>query len=351
MTKIDTGGWKEFHLYDIFDIDAGNKMDRGKMSDGNIAFVGRTANNNGINARVGSVVGHEKYGTVHPYQKGCITLALGGSIGSCFVQEEPFYTSQNVAVLMPKNEQSVYVLRFIASVISHSVLYGKYKAFTEELNKHIKTDFVISLPVTSEGNPDFEFMDMYMQDIMKESETSLENLRRADKSKTVVDTSGWKAFQIGDLFDVVKGTRLTKANMKPGDNRFIGSSAMNNGVTAMISNDDNIHPANTLTVCYNGSVGETFYQDKPFLASDDVNVLYPKFEMNVFIGLFIVPIIKAISTKYTFIDKWKQEVMISDTIKLPATSDGKPDYAYMDQYMCNVLKSSEECLERLKVTH
>ena len=36
---------------------------------------------------------------------------------------------------------------------------------------------------------------------------------------------------------------------------------------------------NKITVCYNGSVGETFYQDQPFLASDDVNVLYPKFDM------------------------------------------------------------------------
>lgn len=45
---------------------------------------------------------------------------------------------------------------------------------------------------------------------------------------------------------------------------------MNNGCTAMVGNTENMHPANTITVCYNGSVGETFYQDRPFLASDDV---------------------------------------------------------------------------------
>ena len=49
-----------------------------------------------------------------------------------------------------------------------------------------------------------------------------------------IDTSGWKKFLVGKLFDVVKGTRLTKANMIPGDIRFIGSSAMNNGCTAMV---------------------------------------------------------------------------------------------------------------------
>lgn len=165
-----------------------------------------------------------------------------------------------------------------------------------------------------------------------------------------IDTSGWKSFQIGDLFDVRKGTRLTKANMKPGEIRFIGSSAMNNGLTAMISNSENVHPANTLTVCYNGSVGETFYQDKPFWASDDVNVLYPKFEMNMYIGMFIVPIIKAVSIRYNFVDKWKQEVMTVSEIKLPATSDGQPDYAYMDQYMRDVMKESEASLENLRRT-
>ena len=44
-----------------------------------------------------------------------------------------------------------------------------------------------------------------------------------------VDTSGWREFSIGSIFNVVKGKRLTKANMLPGEIRFIGSSAMNNG--------------------------------------------------------------------------------------------------------------------------
>lgn len=165
---------------------------------------------------------------------------------------------------------------------------------------------------------------------------------------TKIDTSGWKPFAIGSIFDVVKGTRLTKANMTPGNIRFIGSSAMNNGCTAMIGNTDNMHPANTITVCYNGSVGETFYQDEPFLASDDVNVLYPKFDMNREIALFIIPLIKAISEKYNYIDKWKQEVMASDEISLPVDADGKPDWAYMNGYMSKIIGDAENNLDILR---
>ena len=163
-----------------------------------------------------------------------------------------------------------------------------------------------------------------------------------------IDTSGWKEFLVGKLFDVVKGTRLTKANMIPGDIRFIGSSAMNNGCTAMVGNTENMHPANTITVCYNGSVGETFYQDRPFLASDDVNVLYPKFDMTKEIALFIAPLIKSVSARYNYVDKWKQEEMIAGAIKLPVDLSGEPDWAYMDEYMSAVMRKSEGSLESLR---
>lgn len=156
-----------------------------------------------------------------------------------------------------------------------------------------------------------------------------------------IDTSEWKLFAIGNIFDVVKGTRLTKANMTSGDIRFIGSSAMNNGCTSLVGNIENMHPANIITVCYNGSVGETFYQDEPFLASDDVNVLYPKFKMNRNIGLFVAPLIKSISARYNYVDKWKQEVMISDEIMLPVDANGEPDWTYMDEYMSEVMHEAE----------
>lgn len=199
----------------------------------------------------------------------------------------------------------------------------------------------IKLPVTSSGDPNWAYMDSFMAEVMKESEACLENLRLADEKKTAVDISKWKEFRIGSLFDIVKGTRLTKANMRPGDIRFIGSSAMNNGWTTSIENNEHLHPANTLTVCYNGSVGETFYQDKRFWASDDVNVLYPKFCMSKNIGMFIAPLIRSVGQHYAFVDKWRMEVMKHDEIKLPADDKGEPDWAYMDSYMRDVIQNAE----------
>lgn len=164
-----------------------------------------------------------------------------------------------------------------------------------------------------------------------------------------IDTSSWGEFRIGEIFDVVKGTRLTRADMKDGNIKFVGSSAMNNGETHRIANNEHLHPANTITVCYNGSVGETFYQDEEFWASDDVNVLYPKFCMTKYIALFICPIIKSVGRKYAFIDKWKQEDMRNEIIRLPVSPQGsQPDFQYMERYMKNMIEESAKAISLLQ---
>lgn len=150
-----------------------------------------------------------------------------------------------------------------------------------------------------------------------------------------IDTSKWEFFPISKLFSVIKGTRLTKANMRDGNINFIGASAINNGITAHIANNEHIHPENTITITYNGSVGEAFYQDKPFWASDDVNVLYPKFALNKYIAFFIIPVLKQAGRKYAFINKWKKEDMEKDCILLPADENHQPDFSYMESYMKN----------------
>ena len=195
----------------------------------------------------------------------------------------------------------------------------------------------IKLPVDETGNPDFSYMESYMKNLELAVSTSLTDLQSAKKSDIsgTLDISSWKLFQLSELFNVQKGKRLTKADMKDGKIRFIGASAINNGITAYISNDEHLHPQNTITLSYNGSIGEAFYQDEMFWASDDVNVLYPKFEMNREMAFFIIPLLKTAGKRYAFIDKWKKEDMENSKIPLPVDKDGNPDYEYMENYIVN----------------
>lgn len=174
-----------------------------------------------------------------------------------------------------------------------------------------------------------------------------------------VNTINWYEFLFTDLFDIVKGTRLTKANMINGDINYIGATAFNNGVTAKIGNTEHIHPAGTITVCYNGSIGQTFLQTEPYWATDDVNVLYPKFDMTPNIAKFLCTIIYKLGSNYAYVDKWTAEKMSKTIIKLPATTDHQPDWEYMEHYIQqikdkannNILKINEafEANSQLKI--
>ena len=158
---LDTDKWIEFHLYDIFEIHVGNKFDRSKMSMGapTVNFVGRSSENNGVTAFVDEIEGTE------PYKEGNLTVALGGEyLVSCFIQDYPFYTSQNVNVLIPKEDIDIFTKMFIAHLVRYESA-NNYKAFARELNAHIKTDFVIKLPATVFGKPDYEFMSKYIKSL------------------------------------------------------------------------------------------------------------------------------------------------------------------------------------------
>ena len=49
----------------------------------------------------------------------------------------------------------------------------RYKAFVDELNRHMKTDFNILLPVTSDNKPDWDYMEKYMQMIEQKTKNVL----------------------------------------------------------------------------------------------------------------------------------------------------------------------------------
>ena len=133
--------------------------------------------------------------------------------------------------------------------------------------------------------------------------------------------------------------------MKEGTINFIGATASNNGITAKIGNIGYVHPAGTITVSYNGSVGESFYQTSEFWASDDINVLYPKFKMSESVALYIMCPIRKRGKGYGYAYKWKKETMEKDSITLPVTADGSIDYTFMETYISAVKK---QVISRLK---
>ena len=148
-----------------------------------------------------------------------------------------------------------------------------------------------------------------------------------------METSSWKWFRYDEIFEIRKGKRLTKENMTEGDIRYIGAIDSNNGLSAFIGNDSQLHQGNTISVSYNGSIGYAFYQDKEFWATDDVNVLYPKFLLNRYIAMFLCHLIEKEQYRFCYGRKWDLEAMNKSKIKLPVTQEGTPDWKYMEDFV------------------
>ena len=175
IVNTDVSKWKRFHLYDdnLFDIDSGTKLDRMKMTSCNpsVNFVGRASANNGVTDFIDAIPG------LNPYDAGLMTISLGGEyLGSCFVQDKPFYTSQNVNVLIPKHPMSDKCKRFIGTIIFREGQLH-YKAFSDELNRHMKRDFSIPLPALPDGTPDFTYMDTFMRKREKQAARYVDTYR------------------------------------------------------------------------------------------------------------------------------------------------------------------------------
>lgn len=149
-----------------------------------------------------------------------------------------------------------------------------------------------------------------------------------------IPTEDWGFFRIADLFDVKKGKRLTKEDQSDGTTPYVGAIDSNNGISNYIGQKA-IHDGGTISLSYNGSVGEAFYQPEPFWATDDVNVLYPKTgtKLDQWSALFICAILRQEKYRYSYGRKWVLESMNDTMLRLPQTSTGKPDWPYMSDFM------------------
>ena len=175
---LDISSWEPFLLNKLFYAHMGNGIDANKTD--NLLpvynYVSRNSNNNGIVAVVDKIEGAKSM------PPGSITLALGGEyLGAAFVQPEPYYTAQNVAILEPRFDMSIFTKLFITTLIRKESR-TLYQAFGRELNTHYKTDFTIKLPVQRDSSgtpiidkrkrfssngfiPDWQFMENYIKSL------------------------------------------------------------------------------------------------------------------------------------------------------------------------------------------
>ena len=312
-------------LEDIFNVQYGNQFDLYKLDKGadkGVNFVSRGANNLGVSCKVDRIVG------IKPYSSGLITVSLGGSILSSFVQQEDFYTGQNIKVLTPKKEMTFNEKVFYCKVIELNKI--RYSTFGREANKTLHK---IKIP-SPDQIPNYVYE--VTVDIPSKTPVSKENLILKDRE--------WRYFVLKDIFNIekCKCSSAEELLVDGNDLFYVGAKKNENGIMRKVGHNSKlISKGNGIVFIGDGqgSIGYSLYQPKDFIGSSTLSIGYNG-NLNIFNALFIVPILDKERYRYSFGRKYGKEVVKNSKIKLPVDKSNNPDWQFMGDYIKSLPYSS-----------
>lgn len=178
-----------------------------------------------------------------------------------------------------------------------------------------------------------------------------------------IDTSEWKEFKLGyimvgnkkqghGLFEIVNsvayhGKDVTETDSDDGIN-YITRSKFNNGLKAKVVRLDKfkVNPAGTIS--FGAENADFFYQTEPYITGNKMYYIGTT-ALSERACRFLKSIMEATFTaNYSFSDGMIPARIYDECIKLPATPDGAPDWAYMESYMANLETKVAESLTLLQ---
>lgn len=302
-------------LNKIFDVRYGNQFDLYKLeSDENsdINFVSRSSQNLGVICKVST------YNDTKSFPAGLITVTLGGTyLLSSFIQQDKFYTAQNIKVLTPKRDMSYNEKLYYCKAIETNRF--RYTSHGREAN--ITLD-VLPIP---EKVP-IEFLEIKFEKI-----NTVDELPLLTSNFPLVQNT-WRNFALNSLFKITGSQTTPILELEEyGDGKYpyVTTQATNNGIEGFY--DFYSEEGNILTVD-SAVLGYCSYQPDNFSASDHVEKLIPKFRMNKYIAMFLVTILNKDQYRYNYGRKCSQSRMKQIQIKLP-TKNGQPNFDFMENYI------------------
>lgn len=336
MSKLtlDSVEWQEFFIggiNGIFDVSGTKTTHPNDLKKGGIIpRVTCAATNNAI----------DDFYQNEPTEIGGVLTIDSATDGYVSYQLNDFIATDHVEKIIGKTGKiNKYIGLFLKTAIDKSKL-GKYSYGYKFSQKRIIRQ-KIKLPIDNNGNPNWQFMEDYIRQEMKEQSQKIVDYYENKLLKlgfNLLDLEvQWKEFFFTDIFKEVKrGKRLTKANQKEGNTPYVSSTALNNGIDNFISNNNGVRKyKNNLSIANSGSVGSCFYHKYEYIASDHITTLTCKnADENIY--KFMSTIIKRLESKYSFNREINDTRILREKIILPIDRDGNPHWEYMSKFIQNL---------------
>ena len=346
MKEIDTTAWAEFQVGSIFEVVNGRKYPLTWRVPGDIPLVSTSSLANGVSAEVGFPEGSD-----YVTHSNLITVAYSGSVGATFYHEGPVFVGETVMGLLPR--QGVVLTRaiglFLAAVIEASVSHFTYehKLKVSDMRERIS----IRLPITSSGDPDWDYMEQAMRDVFAQQEHELDELVVVTASSGLsIDTSSWGEFRVGSLFpEVERATRRTVNSYAEGDVPYVTNSTFNNGITGYLEPKSSTDIERGRCISINTVDGYAFWQEQDFLANSSGNglLMLRSDDLNQARALFVCAAI-TVALEASYAVMITKDTVQDVAIRLPVTAAGDPDWDYMEQTMRDTMAEREAALDSLQ---
>lgn len=298
-------------ISDLFNLYQGNGFELLNMQESpnsEINFISRTSQNNGVVACVEEV-------STKPFDSGLITVALGGSVLSAFVQAKRFYTSFHIMVLVPKHEITIEQKLFYCMAIQKNAYRYSYG---RQANKTLGDIEIPTLEVCDK---------IIANKKIKPIQTKNKNVFQK------IDILNWKEFRVGALFSQERGKERAPNQNDDGKVILINEIDDNNGVTRKVV-PTKIFKGNAITVSINFAQN-VFYQEKDFCASVNIAIIRNK-NLNKYNALFIASVLRKLYQRYSYGFKISKEKINNTLIKLPVNDNDTPNWQYMENYIKNL---------------
>ena len=344
MSKIDVSQWKEFNIGKLFDFYRGKEAAPNRVPDGDIPFISETRANNGVVKLASSE---------HVFPGKSITVSVNYA-STVLYQEKDFCASVNIIVLH-NDKLTVNVGLFLAAVISK--LHQKY-SYNDKVSAFKLKQENIKLPVTSSGEPDWQYMDSYIAKRAALAHKYVSELKSTKNQRKPLKVSGWQEYKISQLFNIrpskyIRGNGTAFSNRKlfdDGPNPVVVNSSGNNGIGGTTSYEPTEH-GNVITYSDTVDGNTIFYQAKPFVGYSHVKVMEPKEKLDPAEMVFLTAVIgrRLSDGNYDYTNKMTTNRVLNTTIKLPALSDGTPDWATMRKRVAHLAALSHRNVTSLRL--
>ena len=313
---MDFSQWKLFRIGNIFKCSTTTALKTSEVVEGDVIYITRSAINNGCSGFVADNDDKLELGN-------CITIGAEGAVA--FYQKEDFLPGVKIYTLRCENLNESNGL-FVATIINKSCY--KYSYNRARISSIIENEEIL-LP-EKDGSPDWDYMTNYVENLKDKVDMELNALitlsqgdeetlksfsgeidfddfsawAKVDNNQlSALNTSIWKEYRIGDLFDTFTGGDLILGDVEEGEIPIVTHSATNNSVAAfssVIPGRPLFDHRNTIALADRGTFYATI-QNEDFYIGTRVKALKSKYDkISKHMLLFIATIINNESYRFSY---------------------------------------------------